>query len=124
LKDARKQLEQITGGEWNWIEGVERDKGGRILTACGIAGCQFKSIKSNIKTHKAAKLQSCKAAKLQSTESMWSGFHAISIIAITKHKQQASSNDANDVFTRLALPCPSFDTNAIYATTNQNKKST
>ncbi|GMH63744.1 hypothetical protein TrLO_g573 [Triparma laevis f. longispina] len=38
------------------IEGVERDKRGRIIRTCGIAGCQYKTGKPDqLKNHKATK---------------------------------------------------------------------
>ncbi|GMH47578.1 hypothetical protein TrLO_g8197 [Triparma laevis f. longispina] len=40
----------------NWIEGVERDKWGKIIRTCGVACCPYKTGKPDqLKNHKAAK---------------------------------------------------------------------
>ena len=40
----------------NWIEGVERDKRGKIIRKCGITRCQYKTGHAvSMKYHKAAK---------------------------------------------------------------------
>ena len=40
---------------WKNDDGKERDKQGKIIRACGIAGCTYKGHTTNMKTHKATK---------------------------------------------------------------------